>query len=89
MDAVQTLPSDYQKAVKSTWDQIVEEAFDEGMKKGREEVWGKGMEKGTILLISKYILKRPGETDKQIAALFGVSAAFVQKVRQSLQRPGK
>lgn len=70
MNMVQTLPPQYERRAKSTYEQIVEEAVE------------KGMEKGMEVLLRNIMLNRPLLSDKEISELLTIELPFVQKVRQ-------
>lgn len=72
MEAIQALPKPKQKRVKTSWEQITEDYFQEGMEKGME------------IPIRQYLLRFPNASDAEVVSLLGVPVELVQRVRASL-----
>jgi predicted transposase YdaD len=81
MEMIQTLPPQYERRAKSTYEQIREEFLHQGEQKGLQQ----GLQQGIELLVRNVIANRPALSDQEIAELLGVEIHFVQKVRQSLR----
>ncbi len=74
MEAIQALPKPKQKRVKTSWEQITEDYFQEGMEKGME------------IPIRQYLLRFPNASDTEVVSLLGVPIELVQRVRASLPK---
>lgn len=84
MEAIQALPKPKQKRVKTSWEQITEDYFQEGLEKGIE----KGREEGMEIPIRQYLLLFPNVSDAEVVSLLGVPVELVQRVRASLHLKG-
>ena len=77
MELMQTLPSKYQRRVKTTGELIEERGFKKGKAEGEVEI----ME----LIVRNYLLNRPQEADEGVAYLLHVPLELVKKVRQAIR----
>lgn len=77
MEAIQTLPKEKQKRVKTSWEQITEEYFQEGMEKGME------------IPVRQYLLRFPNASDEEVVTLLGVPIELIRRVRASLTEKSK
>ena len=68
MEIATALPPKYGKRAKTTYEYLIEE----------------GMEKGMEKLLRAYILKFPNASNAEVADIFDVEIAFVQKIRATL-----
>lgn len=72
MEAIRALPKEKQKRVKTSWEQITEEYFQEGMEKGME------------IPVRQYLMRFPNASDEEVVALLGIPLELVKRVRASL-----
>jgi predicted transposase YdaD len=63
----------------------LERGMSEGLEKGMEKGMEKGISEGMLLLLQRYIIKNPTQSDEQIADLFEVDLTLVETARKSLQ----
>ena len=81
MELMQTLPSKYQRRVKTTGELIEERGYKKGKMEGKAEGKAETME----WFIRQYLLKYPQEGDEGVSYLFSVPLELVKKVRQAIR----